>query len=282
MYAAISAQVKNQQLLREYNGVGVDLTAFRVWDDLRRVGCEYQIEAKLSAMEQELERNNKMKLNYIFKEQPLSRFFIKEFVLKNESIKIENQRDVLEAFKVRSPRLWRQYLICKILEKQYAENEINKKSFEILRILGRGAFGNVNAAKLKRTGKLYAMKELDVVNIQRTESVNFVMDERDFLSEMNGEFVTNLKYSFVDRVNGKIYLIMDLMTGGDLAHHLSHDYQFEEDRSRFYAAQILLGLERLHKKGIIYRDLKLGNVLLDNKGYCKLTDLGMLLHRDLT
>ena len=125
------------------------------------------------------------------------------------------------------------------------------------------------------TGKLYAMKELNVLNIQQTDSIGFVMDERNFLADMDGNFVTNLKYSFIDRVNDKIYLVMDLMTGGDLAHHLSHDYQFEEERAKFYGAQILLGLEKLHKKNIIYRDLKLGNVLLDNKGYCKLTDLGL-------
>ncbi|ETO03866.1 rhodopsin kinase, partial [Reticulomyxa filosa] len=68
---------------------------------------------------------------------------------------------------------------------------------------------------------------------------------------------------------------MDLMAGGDLKYHLNMDKQFSEERSRFYAAEVLLGLEHIHSKGIIYRDLKLENVLLDSRGHCKISDLGL-------
>jgi serine/threonine protein kinase len=90
---------------------------------------------------------------------------------------------------------------------------------------------------------------------------------------MKSEFVTNLKYALQDEET--LYLVMDLMLGGDLKFHLINAGRFTEKRSRFYAAQVLLGLEHVHKLSIIYRDMKLENVLLDSQGHCRLSDLGL-------
>ena len=161
------------------------------------------------------------------------------------------------------------YLRCRFLEKK----TFSFASFQCLQKLGRGAFGLVSACKKKDTGKLYAMKQIDKRRCQATDSVQALISEKDFLSRMDSIFVTSLKYAFT--TDDKLYLIMDLMTGGDLKFHLNNCGLFEESRVRFYAAQILLGLEHIHGRGIIYRDLKLENVLVDARGHIKISDLGL-------
>ncbi len=166
-------------------------------------------------------------------------------------------------------KMFGMYLRCKSLE----QKPIDMGCFHQMRTLGRGAFGSVNACKKKDSGKLYAMKQIDKKRVQATDSVRSLIAEKEFLSKMDSIFVTSLKYAFMDEE--RLYLIMDLMTGGDLKYHLNHDGIFEENRARFYSAQILLGIEHIHGKGIIYRDLKLENVLMDDRGHVKISDLGL-------
>jgi len=166
------------------------------------------------------------------------------------------------------------YLRCKSLELK----PISLDSFASMRMLGRGAFGSVNACKKRDTGKLYAMKTIDQRRVQATESVHAVLAERDFLARMDSVFVTTLKYAFMD--HDRLYLVMDLMTGGDLKWHLNRDGLFEESRARFYCAQVLLGLQHIHEQNIIYRDLKLENILVNEHGNVKISDLGLAVSLD--
>jgi len=176
----------------------------------------------------------------------------------------------LDAFpRFMKSQLFQMYLRCKMLEKK----SITLSCFRPMRMLGRGAFGTVNACRKRDTGRLYAMKQINKGRVQATDSIDAVMSERDFLSRMDSIFVTSLKYAFT--TSDRLYLIMDLMTGGDLKFHLNQCGKFEENRCRFYAAQILLGIEHIHSKGIIYRDLKLENVLVDGRGHIKISDLGL-------
>merc|ERR1719189_165031 len=145
--------------------------------------------------------------------------------------------------------------------------------FELFGPLGRGAFGLVHACEKRDCGKLYAMKQINKKRVQATESLKTVMQERDYLAMMHSKFVTGLKYAIVDE--DTLYIILDLMLGGDLKYHLNVQEKFSEARTRFHAAQVLLGLEHIHSKGIVYRDLKLENVLVDEKGHCKISDLGL-------
>ena len=165
--------------------------------------------------------------------------------------------------------LFAQYLRCKTLERK----EVTVDSFHTMRMLGRGAFGSVFACKKKDTGRLYAMKQLDKRRVQATDSVHALLAERDFLAQMDSRFVTSLKYCFADAET--LFLIMDLMTGGDLKFHTNRDGTFAEPRIRFIAAQMLLGLEHIHANDIVFRDLKLENVLVDDRGHVKLSDLGL-------
>jgi len=164
---------------------------------------------------------------------------------------------------------YKTYIRCKGME----DKPITIRDFLPLRPLGRGAFGLVHACEKRDCGKLYAMKQINKKRVQATESLKTVMQERDYLAMMNSKFVTSLKYAIVDE--DTIYIILDLMLGGDLKYHLNVQEKFSEARTRFHAAQVLLGLEHIHSKGIVYRDLKLENVLVDENGHVKISDLGL-------
>ena len=97
--------------------------------------------------------------------------------------------------------------------------------------------------------------------------------ERLILEKLSHPFITKLHYAF--QTPEKLYFVIDFLNGGELFYHLRREQRFSEERARFYAAEILLALECLHKNNIIYRDLKPENVLLDSKGHIKLTDFGL-------
>jgi len=117
------------------------------------------------------------------------------------------------------------------------------------------------------------MKCVNKKLVKVKSALDNVLEERNVLTMLNSNFVTNLKYALQDEET--LYLIMDLMLGGDLKYHLINAGRFTEKRARFYAAQVLLGLEHIHSNNIIYRDMKLENVLLDSHGHCRLSDLGL-------
>jgi len=164
---------------------------------------------------------------------------------------------------------FKRYIRCRWLELR----RVNIDDFEILRVVGRGAFGFVKACIKKDSGKLYAMKCIDKKRVMATDSVATIMAEREFLSMMDSRFTVCLRYAVMSE--DCLLLVLDLMVGGDLKFHLNKDERFDEERSRFYAAEILLGLEHMHSKNIVYRDMKLENVLLDEFGHCRISDLGL-------
>ena len=158
------------------------------------------------------------------------------------------------------------------------QTQIGISDFEQARMLGRGAYGMVRVCKKKDTGKLYAMKQINKDKMKTTESAKNIMFERNVLSDMDSVFVTSLHYAFID--HQALYLILDLMLGGDLKYHLNNDSTFSEEKSRFYAAEVLLGLDHIHNKGIIFRDIKLENILLDEQGHCKISDFGLAVRKN--
>ena len=140
-------------------------------------------------------------------------------------------------------------------------------------VLGRGGFGLVNACKRCTTGKLYAMKMLNKKRIKMKKAEALCLNERKILADIQSPFVVCLKYAFATPTD--LYLILDLMTGGDLGFHLSRKGRFSEKETRYYAARTLLGLASMHEKNIAYRDLKPENILMDEEGYTKISDLGL-------
>uniref|UniRef100_A0A7S2EA79 Protein kinase domain-containing protein n=1 Tax=Trieres chinensis TaxID=1514140 RepID=A0A7S2EA79_TRICV len=142
-----------------------------------------------------------------------------------------------------------------------------------MRVLGRGGFGLVTACKKGTSGKLYAMKVMNKKRIKIKKSETLTLNERECLAAVDSPFVVNLKYAFQSKED--IFLILDLMTGGDLSFHLQQKGRFPKKECLYYAARIMLGLQALHDQNYVYRDLKPENCLLADDGRVKLTDLGL-------
>ncbi|XP_044290938.1 ribosomal protein S6 kinase alpha-1 isoform X1 [Varanus komodoensis] len=147
--------------------------------------------------------------------------------------------------------------------------------FELLKVLGQGSFGKVFLVRKitpPDNGHLYAMKVLKKATLKVRDRVRTKM-ERDILVEVNHPFIVKLHYAF--QTEGKLYLILDFLRGGDLFMRLSKEVMFTEEDVKFYLAELVLGLGHLHRLGIVYRDLKPENILLDDEGHIKLTDFGL-------
>ncbi|KAM8895112.1 ribosomal protein S6 kinase alpha-2-like isoform 2-T2 [Spinachia spinachia] len=147
--------------------------------------------------------------------------------------------------------------------------------FQLLKVLGQGSYGKVFLVRKIRgvdRGQLYAMKVLKKATLKVRDRVRSKM-ERDILAEVNHPFIVKLHYAF--QTEGKLYLILDFLRGGDLFTRLSKEVMFTEDDVKFYLAELALALDHLHSLGIIYRDLKPENILLDEEGNIKITDFGL-------
>lgn len=147
--------------------------------------------------------------------------------------------------------------------------------FELLKVLGQGSYGKVflvRKIKGPDAGQLYAMKVLKKATLKVRDRVRSKM-ERDILAEVNHPFIVKLHYAF--QTEGKLYLILDFLRGGDLFTRLSKEVMFTEEDVKFYLAELALALDHLHGLGIIYRDLKPENILLDEEGHIKITDFGL-------
>uniref|UniRef100_A0A670JZN2 non-specific serine/threonine protein kinase n=1 Tax=Podarcis muralis TaxID=64176 RepID=A0A670JZN2_PODMU len=147
--------------------------------------------------------------------------------------------------------------------------------FELLKVLGQGSFGKVFLVRKifgPDAGQLYAMKVLKKASLKVRDRVRTKM-ERDILVEVNHPFIVKLHYAF--QTEGKLYLILDFLRGGDVFTRLSKEVMFTEEDVKFYLAELALALDHLHSLGIVYRDLKPENILLDEAGHIKLTDFGL-------
>lgn len=149
--------------------------------------------------------------------------------------------------------------------------------FELLKVLGRGGYGKVFQVR-KVTGQdlgaIFAMKVLKKATIVRNQKdTAHTKAERNILEAVKHPFIVDLIYAF--QTGGKLYLILEYLSGGELFMHLEREGIFLEDTASFYLAEIVLALEHLHSEGIIYRDLKPENILLDAHGHVKLTDFGL-------
>uniref|UniRef100_A0A452U9S0 Ribosomal protein S6 kinase B2 n=1 Tax=Ursus maritimus TaxID=29073 RepID=A0A452U9S0_URSMA len=154
---------------------------------------------------------------------------------------------------------------------------IGPHCFELLRVLGKGGYGKVfQVRKVQGTnlGKIYAMKVLRKAKIVRNaKDTAHTRAERNILESVKHPFIVELAYAF--QTGGKLYLILECLSGGELFTHLEREGIFLEDTACFYLAEITLALGHLHSQGIIYRDLKPENIMLSGQGHIKLTDFGL-------
>jgi len=144
----------------------------------------------------------------------------------------------------------------------HTTNSITVEDFELLKVVGRGSFGKVYLAKKKDTGNIYAIKTLKKDFIIKTNQVLNTKIERDIMQQITHPFIVKLHFAF--QSTETLYFVTEFLNGGELFFHMCNEIRFSEDRARFYASEIVLGLAHLHSNGIIYRDLKPENVLLDS------------------
>lgn len=145
--------------------------------------------------------------------------------------------------------------------------------FEPLKVIGRGAFGEVRLVQKKDTGHVYAMKILRKMDMLEKEQVAHVRAERDILVEADHEWVVKMYYSFQDVCN--LYLIMEFLPGGDMMTLLMKKDTLTEEQTQFYVAETVLAIDSIHKLSFIHRDIKPDNLLLDSRGHIKLSDFGL-------
>ncbi|KAM9989288.1 hypothetical protein ACTFIY_005342 [Dictyostelium cf. discoideum] len=151
--------------------------------------------------------------------------------------------------------------------------KLKRSDFEVIRIIGRGAFGEVSLVRHRESNDLYAMKRLKKSEMLKKEQAAHVRAERDVLASANTNWVVKLYYSFQD--DNYLYLIMEYLPGGDMMSLLIKYDIFTENQARFYIAETILAIESVHTLGYIHRDIKPDNLLLDSKGHVKLCDLGL-------
>jgi len=156
--------------------------------------------------------------------------------------------------------------------------EVELRHFNLLRCIGKGAFGKVRIVEHKEKKKLYALKYINKMQCIKMKAIQNIMRERTILEEIEHPFIVNLRFAFQDDEN--MFMVLDLMIGGDLRFHLERLGGFTEDTLRFYCAEIACALNYLHNKGIVHRDLKPDNILLDDKGHAHITDFNIAVHVD--
>ncbi|XP_023132113.1 ribosomal protein S6 kinase alpha-4 [Amphiprion ocellaris] len=155
---------------------------------------------------------------------------------------------------------------------------VGMENFELLKVLGTGAYGKVFLVRKNSghdAGQLYAMKVLKKAAIvQKAKTTEHTRTERQVLEHIRqSPFLVTLHYAF--QTQSKLHLILDYVSGGEMFTHLYQRDHFSEEAVRIYIGEIILALEHLHKLGIVYRDIKLENILLDSEGHVVLTDFGL-------
>ena len=150
---------------------------------------------------------------------------------------------------------------------------MNRNNFDFLYVIGKGGFGKVWKVKSKKTKINYALKEMSKLKVIDKKSIKSINSERELLSKLHHPFIVNMHYAFQDNEN--LYLVMDLLSGGDLRFHISRHKKFSEEQTRFFICGIIFSLEYIHSHNIIHRDIKPENLVLDENGYIRLTDFGI-------
>lgn len=169
------------------------------------------------------------------------------------------------------------------LRKQHAQQEMAflrdrrrpmcEADFEMITVIGKGAFGEVILVRHRTNRNYYAMKKLRKADMLRKEQVNHAWSERHVLVAADHPFVCKLCFSFQNK--DYLYLVMEFLPGGDLMTLLIERDTLSEDDARFYIAEMIVAIDTIHKLGFIHRDIKPDNLLIDKNGHLKLSDFGL-------
>ncbi|XP_047645600.1 myotonin-protein kinase isoform X4 [Phacochoerus africanus] len=156
------------------------------------------------------------------------------------------------------------------------EARLQRDDFEILKVIGRGAFSEVAVVKMKQTGQVYAMKIMNKWDMLKRGEVSCFREERDVLVNGDQRWITQLHFAFQDE--NYLYLVMEYYVGGDLLTLLSKfGERIPAEMARFYLAEIVMAIDSVHRLGYVHRDIKPDNILLDRCGHIRLADFGSCL-----
>ena len=140
-------------------------------------------------------------------------------------------------------------------------------------IIGRGGFSRVWKATHKKTSKLYAIKEIPKDLIVQRQSVHQIMNERKILGVLKNNFIVNMHYAFQTKTH--LYMVFDMMHGGDFRHYILHEQVLDEEQLKFLAVCLIEGLNYLHSNSVVHRDIKPENIIIGDTGYFHITDFGI-------
>lgn len=152
-------------------------------------------------------------------------------------------------------------------------NVVSINDFEPIKIIGKGAFGEVRICRFKFNNEVVAVKLISKNEMNKKNQTKHILVERDILAKVSSEWIVSLKMSFQD--DEFLYLVMEFMPGGDLMSLLIQREVFDEKSAKIYAAELVLSIESIHKLNAIHRDIKPDNVLIDKNGHVKLSDFGL-------
>ncbi|GAA6228818.1 rho-associated protein kinase 2-like isoform X2 [Lates japonicus] len=162
---------------------------------------------------------------------------------------------------------------------QLRELQVKPEDFEKVKLIGRGAYGEVQLVRHKASKKVYAMKQLNKFEMIKRSDSAFFWEERHIMAFSNSPWIVQLCCAFQD--DRHLYMVMEFMPGGDLV-TLTMNYDIPEKWARFYTAEVVLALDAIHSMGFIHRDIKPDNMLLDQHGHLKLADFGTCMKMDST
>ncbi|XP_009361650.2 serine/threonine-protein kinase tricornered [Pyrus x bretschneideri] len=224
-----------------------------------QVGSSLTLE-RVAAAKQFIESHYKAQMKHI--QDRKQRRSVLEKKLASEHVPEEEQINLLKDLE----RTETQYIRLK-------RHKICVDDFDLLAIIGRGAFGEVRLCREKKSGNIYAMKKLKKSEMLSRGQVEHVRAERNLLAEVASHCIVKLYYSFQDAEY--LYLVMEYLPGGDMMTLLIREESLTETVARFYIAQCVLAIESIHKHNYIHRDIKPDNLLLDKNGHMKLSDFGL-------
>lgn len=163
--------------------------------------------------------------------------------------------------------------------KKVRDLQMKAEDYDVVKVIGRGAFGEVQLVRHKASQKVYAMKLLSKFEMIKRSDAAFFWEERDIMAFASSPWVVELFCAFQD--DRYLYMVMEYMPGGDLVNLMSN-YDVPEKWAKFYTAEVVLALDVIHSMGLIHRDVKPDNMLLDRHGHLKLADFGTCMKMDET
>lgn len=213
----------------------------------------------------------KTKLEFQFEIQPTTVIEIVDEV-NNPRFKIRDDAGKDHIFETPSTEMLMRWILA-LRGCTLSNPQLKMSDFKVLKVIGRGFYGKVMLCEHILTNEIFAIKTIHKSRLIQSNKVTTVISERNILAKANHPFIVNLKFAF--QTPSKFYLGLEYVPGGELFYHMQKMGSIRLDDCRIYIAEIALALDHLHSLGVIYRDLKPENVLLDAEGHIKLTDFGL-------